>query len=128
MSEARAAFRRARRCYGHLAGEAGVALRQWLEAADLLQVENGAYRLTAAGRAWAQALGLDGDDRDPARHARCCLDGTERVFHVGGRLGRSLLERLVECGAVRNGEGRTLVVTDAAQLRSALALPPATAT
>lgn len=98
-------------------------LRQSLESAGLLRAEGAAYRLTEAGRDWAQRLGLDCDDRDPARHARCCLDGTEKQFHVGGRLGRSILERLLGQGVVTVGEGRTLAYADFRALAAALGLP-----
>ena len=108
MTRATPALKAARRCYGHLAGEAGVALRAALEAAGYLQLENGAYRLTDSGRHWAETLGLDTDDRDPAKHARSCLDWTEKQPHIGGRLGRALLERLLETGAMVGGDGRVL--------------------
>lgn len=123
MSERQAAFRRARRCYGHLAGEAGVRLRQSLELAGFLHMEGHVYRLTAAGRGWVQAIGLDCDDDDPVRYARCCLDGTEKQLHVGGRLGRSMLEYLLTRGGVSAGEGRTLAIPDFRTLLVALELP-----
>lgn len=125
MSRPSAGFRAARRCYGHLAGIAGVELRRCLEAAGLLEMGEGAFRLTVAGRAWAEALGLDGDDRDPARHARACLDGTEREWHVGGRLGRSILDRLLAEGAATPGPGREVQLAGAVRVAAALNLPPA---
>jgi hypothetical protein len=120
VSRPTAAFRRARRCYGHLAGEAGVALREQLEAAGLLRLEGTAYRLTDAGRHWAESLALDIDDRHPEKHARCCLDGTEKQWHVGGRLGVAMLTRLLERKAVEQAAGRELVCADMARLWQAL--------
>ncbi len=112
MTRPTPAFRLARRCYGHLAGEAGVLLRERLEAAGLIRQEDAAYRLTEAGRAWAHERGLDTDDRDVAKHARCCLDGTEKRLHVGGRLGKSILTWLLLSQLVRQGKGRVLLVDD----------------
>lgn len=108
MTRATPALKAARRCYGHLAGEAGVKLREALEAAGHLRLHDDAYRLTESGRRWAEALGLDTDDRDAARHARACLDWTERQPHIGGRLGRSLLDLLLARNALVAGDGRIL--------------------
>jgi len=108
VTRATPALKAARRCYGHLAGEAGVALREALEAAGYLQLDEGVFHLTDAGRCWATALGLDTGDRDPAKYARSCMDWTEKRPHIGGRLGRALLERLFEAAVVTAGEGREL--------------------
>jgi hypothetical protein len=108
VTRATPALKTARRCYGHLAGEAGIVLREMLEAAGYLRLQDGAYRLTDSGRRWAETLGLETDDRDPAKYARRCLDWTEKRPHIGGRLGRALLERLIETGAIVPGEGREL--------------------
>jgi len=122
VTRATPALKAARSCYGHLAGEAGVALRERLEVAGLLCRLGDAYRLTDAGRCWVEALGLDADDRDAAKHARCCLDWTEKLPHVGGRLGRSMLERLIQCGAVVAGANRVLLVVDHGEMWRALAI------
>ncbi len=123
MSRRGAAFKKARRCYGHLAGEAGVSLRKQLEVAGLIRLEGTAYRLTEAGRHWAESLALDTDDRHPEKYARCCLDGTEKEWHVGGRLGVAILSRLLACGDLRLGQGRVLEGAEQEALRSALTLP-----
>ncbi len=83
-------------------------LREMLEAARYVRLQDGAYRLTDSGRRWAETLGLETDDRDPAKYARSCLDWTEKQPHIGGRFGRALLERLIETGAIVPGEGREL--------------------
>ena len=125
MSARAVAFREARRCYGHLAGIAGVELRKQLEAAGLLVFERGAFRFTGPGRQWADTLGLALDDRDALRLGRACLDGTEREWHVGGRLGRAILDRLMACGVVTPGAGREVRLAGAEQIAAALALPQA---
>ncbi len=122
MSRATPALKAARSCYGHLAGEAGVALREALEAAAYLRLEDGAYRLTESGGRWAETLGLDVDGRDPAKHARACLDWTERKPHIGGRLGRSLLALLVARGVATAAAGRVILVPDPGAVRQALRL------
>jgi hypothetical protein len=57
MTRASPALKHARSCYGHLAGEAGIALRQRLEAEGLIQLQGKAYLLTDTGRQWAEVTG-----------------------------------------------------------------------
>ena len=121
MTRASLALKHARSCYGHLAGEAGVALRQRLEAEGLIQQQGNAYRLTGTGRKWAEAQHLDTDDRHAERHARCCLDWTERQPHIGGRLGASILARLLETKGVQRGEGRVLLCAEGSGFDAVLA-------
>lgn len=123
MTRASPALRHARSCYRHLAGELGVALRLSLEEKGLLRLEGGAYRLTDAGRQWAASQGLDSDERHAERHARACLDWTERQPHIGGRLGVAILDRLQALGLVQAGEGRALICTDLRALLDGLGLP-----
>ncbi len=123
MSRPTAAFRQARRCYGHLAGKAGVVLREQLEAAGFIRQEGAAYCLTDTGRRWAEQLAIDTDDRHPEKYARCCLDGTEKQWHVGGQLGVALLNRLLACGVLRPDKGRALEGAEPEAFRSALELP-----
>jgi DNA-binding transcriptional ArsR family regulator len=98
-------LRRARTCYDHLAGVAGVALldamqeRRWLVG----RAAGGpAYDLTPAG---ARALARRGVDVDAARVAKrrfatACLDWTERRPHLGGALGAAVLAALRARGYV----------------------------
>jgi DNA-binding transcriptional ArsR family regulator len=97
------ALRHARSCYDHLAGRLGVALTDALLQRGLLHPPaDGArdYRVTQAGRIWFAALGIEVDppagpntDVKPLQ-GRCCLDWTERRFHLAGSLGTALLARL----------------------------------
>lgn len=121
MPRATTALKHARSCYGHLAGEAGIALRQRLEANGLIQQHGNAYRLTDTGRKWAEALGLDTNDRHPERHARCCLDWTEHQPHIGGRLGASMLAHLLEKSALQRSDGRVLLCRDGSGFDTVLA-------
>jgi DNA-binding transcriptional ArsR family regulator len=106
-------LRRARTCYDHLAGVAGVALRDALEQRGWLAPEAGpSYALTPAG---AKALARRGVDLEAAggakrRFATACLDWTERRPHLGGALGAAVLDALRARGYVRRGRGRAMRV------------------
>ena len=95
-------LRRARTCYGHLAGVAGVALLDrmiglgWLEE-DLLPASGNrvAYSLSSKGvrameergivlAAAANRVGQSGPASRPGNFAFGCLDWTERGHHLGG--------------------------------------------
>jgi DNA-binding transcriptional ArsR family regulator len=108
-----APIRRARTCYDHLAGVAGVqALDELLARAWLVTAPDGDhFELTAAG---AAALATHGVDVAGARRARRafavgCLDWTERRFHLGGSLGAALLGRLLAMGGARLEPGSRVV-------------------
>ena len=117
-------LRRARTCYGHLAGVAGVDLMDdllchgWLEA---LPRAAGAsrihYALTTAG---TEALAERGVAFPVARNGKSaafsCIDWTERRPHLGGGLGRAIVSALVAMGCIeRIPESR--VVSVAGDLR-----------
>lgn len=119
-SPAKARLRLARCCYGHLAGQLGVALLKALIERGWLVDEcgSGEFGVTAAGAEGLSALGLDGDDwqrrtaRAGARVAYGCLDWSERRDHLAGSLASALLQHFLAQGWVRRREGeRSLVVT-----------------
>ena len=109
-------LRRARTCYDHLAGVAGVELLQemrrrgWLRSAA---TRGPAYELTPVG---LRALARRGVDVDAARASRrrfatACLDWTERRPHLGGALGARILDSLREETYVRRrGRGRDVQI------------------
>lgn len=99
------ALRAARTCYGHLAGEAGVALFADLVRLGLLDPVGGeprdrhhrpAVAVTAAGRRHLEALGYGGPFE-----AAACLDGTEKRPHLAGPLGLALTRLLLARGLIR---------------------------
>ncbi|MGI5211485.1 ArsR/SmtB family transcription factor [Plantactinospora sp. CA-290183] len=115
-------------CYDHAAGLLGVRLLGTL-------VERGAVR-APDGRTDELALGPDPTALvdlgvDPStvatgrrRPAVACLDRTYRLPHLGGELGRAILDALLRDGAVeRTPGGRTLTVTPAGAARLAALLP-----
>jgi DNA-binding transcriptional ArsR family regulator len=98
-------LRRARTCYDHLAGVAGVALldamqeRHWLVA----RAAGGpAYVLTPAGSGALARRGVAVQAARAAkrRFATACLDWTERRPHLGGALGAAVLAALRAGGYV----------------------------
>jgi DNA-binding transcriptional ArsR family regulator len=107
-------LRRARTCYDHLAGVAGVALlesmraRRWLTPRD---DDGPGFGLTRGGE---EALAKRGVAVDAARagkrrFATACLDWTERRPHLGGALGAAVLDSLKARGYVRRRSGSRAV-------------------
>lgn len=104
-------LRRARSCYDHLAGDLAVKMFDHFVATGLLAQRGDALRVSAAGQRWFAGRGIDlaalGDGRREL--CRCCLDWSERSYHLGGALGTAVFtEILIRGWAVR--EARTRVV------------------
>ena len=91
------ALRAARRCYHHLAGTAGVQVHDSLARRGFLLQQAAGPSLTDAGATMLQGFGLD-PGTGKARACRTCLDWSERRFHLGGRLGRTLLAQMLTAG------------------------------
>jgi len=105
-------IRRARTCYDHLAGVAGVALLDsfldegWLELGngrDLRLTESGA---TALGRA---GVNLHAAHRSRRAFAIACPDWTELRPHLGGALGAAILTALLDQGRARLRPGERVI-------------------
>jgi DNA-binding transcriptional ArsR family regulator len=116
QSNAAAAMAEARSCYDHLAGRAGIALRDTLLTAGLLAADGARdFRLTDRGLRFLGELGLDPAPILASRRmlARDCLDWTERKPHLAGALPAALLSRFLDLGwlARRSGD-RGLTITD----------------
>ena len=100
-------FRRARSCYGHLAGVEGVALMDGLLELGWIEVRGDDFhapvRLTSDGANEMARLGIDveGLGNKKRKFAFTCLDWTERRFHLGGALGGEVLRSLEMNGYVR---------------------------
>ena len=131
-----AAVVRARTCYGHLGGRAGVAIFQALVAKGALKRppptrRNGSLAARArrgprSGNALAQLeigpkgaevfgkLGIELEDQRPTRRfALACPDWTERVPHLGGALGACVWGALLQNGwAVKLRGSRAVRITD----------------
>jgi DNA-binding transcriptional ArsR family regulator len=109
-----AGLRRARVCYDHLAGEAGVRLLERLRERHLISGGDEAMVLTSRGEAWCERVGVDLDALRTKRRRLCrsCLDWSERRTHLAGALGAALLDRLFALRyARRDALGRTVILS-----------------
>ena len=112
-------LRRARSCYGHLAGELGVCLcqsfaqRGWVRAPE---GDGSEYRLTPAGAAGLSGLGLPAGAPSEKRLLYGCVDWSERRDHFAGPLAVSMLNAFIARGWLRRrADSRELDVTPAGQ-------------
>ena len=104
-------LRRARSCYDHLAGDLAVKMFDHFVSHGLLAQRRDEVRVTAEGRRWFADCGIDVDALAQGRRelCRCCLDWSERSYHLGGALGAAIFDDILVRGwAIR--EARTRVV------------------
>jgi DNA-binding transcriptional ArsR family regulator len=107
----------ARTCYDHVAGRLGVAVFATLVERQALRPPDGRTSELALGpeRSAFLDLGVDPDVVRPGRRklATACLDRTHRLPHLGGMLGKEVLDALLRRGLVQPQAGRReLRVTD----------------
>jgi len=98
QNESAKALRFARFCYDHLAGKLGVAVTRALCDQNHIDDADEGYIVTAQGRAWFHALGIDVRALR-ANHrplTRRCLDWSERRHHLAGALGAALAHRFLQ--------------------------------
>jgi DNA-binding transcriptional ArsR family regulator len=107
-----AGIRRARVCYDHLAGELGVELLERLRARRWVHGAGERLTVSGEGEQGFAALGIDVAELRGQRRplARCCLDWSERRFHLAGALGAALLERMLALRLARRESGSRAVV------------------
>ena len=105
------ALRKARVCYDHLAGELAVSMLEHLAARGLVTEEGEDLSLTATGRTFMEALGLDLAELSRSRRPLCkgCLDWSVRRTHLAGALGAALLSRFYALGWAAREPGTRLV-------------------
>jgi DNA-binding transcriptional ArsR family regulator len=116
-------LRFARSCYGHLAGQLGVAVTDALCSQGMLNGAGSSYAITPAGAAWFGALGIDVQALDGDVPAKKCLDWSERRHHLAGALGRALTGRMIALGWLRRTQTpRQLRLTDRGRARLAAEL------
>jgi len=112
-------LRRARVCYDHLAGEAGVRLLEQLRAKKLIAGPDDEMALTSRGEAWCGSIGVDLTTLRAKRRRLCrsCLDWSERRTHLAGALGAALLDRLFALRyARRDPDGRAVILSPRGEL------------
>lgn len=103
----------ARSCYGHIAGELGVAmLRGLLARGSLVPCADGQFTLSERGREELQALGVPMPEAGSPRLAYACLDWSERLDHLAGGLAKALMDHgLAQDWWRRVPDSRALQVT-----------------
>jgi DNA-binding transcriptional ArsR family regulator len=114
-----------RKCYDHLAGHVGVLITEALVNWQLLVPTAGEFRVSSAGRAWFESIGIEVPDSGRRPVAKPCLDWSERKGHLAGALGQRLLNRQLELGWLRPvANSREIVLTRAGEqgLASSLGL------
>ncbi len=97
------ALQLARSCYRHLAGRLAIQVHDALIARRFIGLtRERQYELTEAGEGWLSSM--RGSNHAMLRWrdhlGRPCLDWTERLHHVGGPLGVTLLAHLTKAGWV----------------------------
>lgn len=106
----------ARRCYGHLAGELGVAQLRGLLAQGCLVASASGFDLTETGHGWLQRIGLPDVPHGASRLAYPCMDWSERRDHLAGRLATALLGHYLRLDWLRpRRDSRALVLTPLGQ-------------
>ena len=120
-----AALKHARRCYGHLAGQLGVAqLRMLLARGYLHEIADG-FELTPAGQQWLGSLGVTPTAALRGRLAYRCMDWSERQDHLAGTLAKALLDHYLHSDWLRaDPHGRALHSTLAGNTRLLPLLEP----
>jgi len=101
-------LRRARLCYDHLAGRAGVVITEQLVAGGLLTT---GYDVTPAGRVAFGRLDIDLDELAGRSRplTRACLDWSEQRHHLAGSLGAALSGELIRRGWLATREASRVV-------------------
>lgn len=108
-------MRFARTCYDHLAGSFAVALFRHLVRETWLVADGAIWRLNDATLdPLAQFLGVS--TVALKGQGKSCLDWSERSEHLGGSLGRVLLDLLAQQGFIAIGPGRLVELTNSGQL------------
>jgi len=94
------AWRKARTCYDHLAGQLGVGLADHLCAHNHLVLADEGGEVTESGAAFLTKFGVDLTRLQAGKRVLCrpCLDWTERRPHLGGAVGAALAKRCFELG------------------------------
>jgi DNA-binding transcriptional ArsR family regulator len=114
------ALRRARICYGHLAGEMGVTLFDRLIRRGWLTFNDGEIAPSPAGAEAMSDFGVDIANLSKLRRPLCrpCMDWSERRHHLAGSLGEAILARIVELGWARRESGTRVIAFSAAGERA----------
>ena len=106
----------ARRCYGHMAGELGVAQFDMLKRHEYLEQGKESLQLSTQGQAWLTDLGVTLPSNLKSRLAYPCMDWSERRDHLAGSLAIALLEHYLKQDWLRaDKQSRALKLTPKGQ-------------
>lgn len=106
----------ARRCYGHMAGELGVAQFDMLQRRGYLESGENGLQLTGPGHAWLVAMGVALPGKSRSRLAYPCMDWSERRDHLAGSLATALLDHYLRFNWLRaDKNSRALTLTPIGQ-------------
>ena len=88
----------ARTCYDHLAGKLGVAISNALLEKNIITTNDREFNVTPYGKSFFATLNINVDllQQQRRQFAKCCLDWTERNYHLAGNLGAALFNYLFE--------------------------------
>jgi DNA-binding transcriptional ArsR family regulator len=117
---ARDGLRRARLCYDHLAGRAGVALATGMVDRGWLSSDGDQYAVTEAGATGLAQIGIDVHVLAARSRplTRACLDWSEQAPHLAGSVGAALTAELLRRGWLESREAsRVVAVTDEGRAR-----------
>lgn len=93
----------ARVCHGHAAGKLGVFICRALLSQGLVIEKNSQFI--------SEGFKLGGCSIDKLVSGKKCLDGTERLYHIGGKLGSNILNILIKLKWAKRSSGRCLNVS-----------------
>jgi DNA-binding transcriptional ArsR family regulator len=110
-------MRRARVCYDHLAGDAGVAMLESLITRGVIVDQDGSLLLSEPGHAFARDFGVVLPERGRRPMCKACLDWSVRRSHLAGAFGIGLLNRIYDLGWAKRIPGSRTVRFTAAGLR-----------
>ena len=90
-------LRNARVCYDHLAGKIGVDLYNSLVSNNYLYDNKDTALLTDSGKQLFSAFGVNLQELEQKKRPLCkaCLDWSERKSHLGGSLGKWVLDEIL---------------------------------
>ncbi|MBL4758024.1 MAG: winged helix-turn-helix transcriptional regulator [Rhizobiales bacterium] len=105
------ALRKARICYDHLAGEAGVQMFESMIRQDFIIEDSETVSLTEKGREFAVHFGVDMASITRTRRPVCkpCLDWSARRSHLAGSLGAACFDRFLKLGWIKRRESSRVI-------------------
>lgn len=86
-----------RTCYGHLAGETGVKITGQLIHKKYIELQKDTFKVTDSGRRFFEGFNINTEHLKSQKKifSKACLDGSEHKYHLGGSLGTSLFQSMI---------------------------------